>query len=348
MKTASGCLCINGTFAEGSITATSSGKFKISNQLNENADVQGIILPKIVNCHTHLGDAFIPRPEKCSVEELVAPPDGLKHRLLRKISEEEQVSSMREAISQMAANGTSHFIDFRENGLEGVRRLLIASLGSGIVPIILGRPNSDNVDEISALLSVADGIGMSAISDLEYESLVQVSEHAKSQEKIFAIHASEVKQEDIGKILDLKPDFLVHMVKSSISDLEACCSAEVPIVICPSSNAFFGFTPPIREMLDAGVKVCLGSDNAMLATPDIMNEIRTLRGMFQKSVLSDEEIMKMAFSEGGKVLNSFPGLGDACLENQDFFVIEASANEPFRGILEARMENIHKFNRSVV
>lgn len=344
MESASGRIYINGKFEEGS-AQLSKGKLIISKQLNEIADVNGLILPKTVNCHTHLGDAFIERPAKCSVEELVAPPNGLKHRMLRDISQEQQVSSMREAISCISGTGSSHFIDFRECGLEGVRRLLIASLGSGVMPVILGRPESQDVDEISALLSVADGIGMSAISDVDYAFLRQISEHARASNKIFSLHASEVKREDIGRILELKPDFLVHMVESTVSDLETCGSEGVPIIVCPSSNSFFGFKPPIRDMLDAGIKVCLGSDNVMLATPNILTEIQSLRRMFSESSLANQEIMAMAFDNGRKVLNSLPGLGDENGAHPDFFVIEAPVEEPFNSVLKARAENIHSFNR---
>jgi cytosine/adenosine deaminase-related metal-dependent hydrolase len=347
MESASGCIYIDGKFVDGSIRF-SRGKYAVSKQHNEDADVKGLILPKTVNCHTHLGDAFIEKPGKCTVEELVAPPNGLKHRMLRKVSQEQQVSSMREAISFMAGAGTSHFIDFRECGLEGVRRLLIASLGSGVVPVILGRPESHDVDEISALLSVADGIGMSAISDVEYDFLWQISEHARSSNKIFALHASEVKRENIDKIIGLKPDFLVHMVNSAVSDLEACSSAGVPIVVCPSSNTFFGLKPPIRNMLDADIKVCIGSDNAMLAKSSIIGELQELRRMFPESIVTNEEIMAMAFDNGRKVLNSLPGLRDENGEHPDFFVIEAPVEEPFKSVLEARAENVHQFSRGEV
>ena len=347
MKSASGCIYLEGRFRQGSVEL-SRGRFIVSKQLNESADVKGLILPKTVNCHTHLGDAFISKPAKCTVEELVAPPNGLKHRMLRMISEEQQVSSMREAISMIAAEGTSHFIDFRECGLEGVRRLLIASLGSGVVPVILGRPESQDVDEISALLSVADGLGLSAVSDVDYDFLSQISEHARASNKIFAMHASEVRNEDIGKILDLKPDLLVHMIESSISDLKECGSAGVPIVVCPTSNSFFGLKPPIRNMLDAGIRVCLGTDNAMLAKPGMITEVRALRHMFPEKLLTEQEMMAMAFDNGRKVLNSLPGLGDENGEHPDFFVIEAPVEEPFKSVLSARAKNIHLFNREEI
>ena len=46
---------------------------------------KGLIVPTFVNAHTHIGDSFIKEkgidlPK--NIEELVAPPDGFKHRLL--------------------------------------------------------------------------------------------------------------------------------------------------------------------------------------------------------------------------------------------------------------------------
>jgi len=345
MKSASGMVYSNGRFAEGSVSV-SKGRLAVSSRQNDDADVKGIILPRTVNCHTHLGDAFIGKPGKCTVEELVAPPDGYKHRMLRKVTEEVQVNAMMEAISTISMSGTSHFIDFRESGLEGARRLLMASLGSGAIPIILGRPDSDDVDEVSALLNVCDGIGFSAVSDMDYGSLERISDQTRAQEKILALHASEAHREDFEQILNLKPDLLVHMVESSPEDLDACATAMVPVAICPTSNSFFGLVPPVREMLDAGISVCLGTDNAMLAAPSMLDEIRCLRAMFGESVLSDLEIMNICFAEGRKVLNSLPGLGDAYLEHRDFFVLESPLDDPFKSVLGARTENVRLFDRS--
>jgi cytosine/adenosine deaminase-related metal-dependent hydrolase len=333
-----------GGFREGS-AFFSEGRLAISQNPDEDSDVKGIILPRTVNCHTHIGDAFIQRPAKCSVEELVAPPDGLKHRLLRNASEREQVPAMKDAIRGMELEGVSHYIDFRESGLEGVRRLLMASLGCGVSPGILGRPEAVDANEVSALLSVADGLGISAISDFDSDSLLNLSEHARSMCKIVALHASESRREDFSRILELEPDLLVHMVKSSKADMEACAAAKVPVAICPTSNSFFGLKPPVREMLDAGIAVCIGSDNAMLSSPGILGEVRALRTMFSERELTDSEIMDMAFEQGRKVLNSLPGLRDAYLEHKEFFVIEAPVDDPFKRILEARAEKIHLFDR---
>jgi len=342
MRTATGLVYRDGAFVEGSAQSTA-GKVKLGNSPDESAEITGWIIPKTVNCHTHLGDGFISKPEKCSIEELVAPPNGLKHRLLRTVDEQRQVSCMREMISLMARTGTSHFIDFRESGLEGTRRLLMASLGCEIVPVILGRPETCDTNEISSILSVADGIGMSSISDVEYDCLAKISEHALATEKAFAMHASEVKREDMEMILALNPNMLVHMIRAEGRDMGLCASSGTPVAICPSSNSYFGIKPPLRNMLDAGITVCLGSDNAMLAEPNMLNEMRVFRNMFPESILSDEEILELAFNNGRKVLNSLPGLGDANMSQPDFFVLEAPVDGTFMSVLKHGAGKVHMF-----
>jgi cytosine/adenosine deaminase-related metal-dependent hydrolase len=344
MKSANGMIYRNGEFIEGSAIVKGS-KTIISESRNPEADVTGWIVPKTVNCHTHLGDGFITRPEGCTVEELVAPPNGLKHRMLRTVGEQTQVSCMRESITSMSESGTSHFIDFRESGLEGTRRLLMASLGSGAIPVILGRPETSDANEISALLSVADGIGISAISDLDDEHLNEINGHVKATGKILGLHASETKREDFGKILDLKPNILVHMIEATSRDMKDCAAARVPVAICPSSNKYFGIRPPLEKMLEAGITVCLGSDNAMLAKPDILGEVLALREIIPASAVSDEEILRIALDNGGKVLNSLPGLGDANMPQPNFFVIEGPVDKPFMSVLRERSGKIRMFDK---
>lgn len=342
MESASGLIYLRGEFVEGSVHFAR-GRPKASQSPDPGADVKGIILPKAVDCHTHLGDAFIKPPAGMSVEELVAPPNGLKHRLLGTVSESVQVDAMRRAAQVMAETGTSHFIDFREGGLEGARRLLAASLGSGVTPVILGRPDSSDGMELSALLSVADGLGMSSISDIGRDEIEALSHQARSSGKAFAIHASEAVREDIGRVLDLKPDLLVHMAMATDEDLAACASDGVPVAICPTSNSYFGIRPPVRRMLDAGLTVCLGTDNAMLARPDMLAEVAALRAICPRGELADPEAVNIAFGNGGKVLNSLPGFRDGTGAPPDFFVLEVPADNPAKRVLEARAGDVRLF-----
>ena len=55
---------------------------------------KGLIVPTLVNAHTHIADYIVPVDPGMSLEELVAPPDGLKHRVLASASSEQVMRGM--------------------------------------------------------------------------------------------------------------------------------------------------------------------------------------------------------------------------------------------------------------
>jgi len=266
----------------------------------------GLIVPTFVNAHTHIGDSFIRERDiklPKNVEELVAPPSGLKHKLLRETSDEDIIKGMEKSIDVMTKNGIEVFCDFRESGVLGISQLKAALQFWKISPIILGRPDSLEYDknETDILLKNSDGIGLSSISDWDYSELQKIARQTKNKNKIFAIHASELIREDIDKILDLKPNFLVHMVKATEADLIRVKDENIPIVICPRSNAFFGMKANVIMMKKVGIDIMLGTDNAMLNSPNILDEMTHLKAQFNE--FSTEELLKMITYIPRKALN---------------------------------------------
>ena len=230
----------------------------------------GIIVPMMVNAHTHAADGGVAVRSGMSIESLVAPPNGLKHRYLRDTPGDILEGSMAEYRRSSESNGIANFIDFREDGAEGCRLLRKAAPDS----IVLGRPVSVEYDEteIDSILDIADVIGISSISDMDHGYIESVADRVRERKKIFSVHASERIREDMDFILSLDPAFVVHMVEATNEDLLKCAEAEVPVVVCPRSNAFFGKVAPIREMIRCGVDISLGTDNAMLCSPDMRAE----------------------------------------------------------------------------
>jgi len=267
---------------------------------------KGLIIPSFVNAHTHIGDSFIKNKNvklPRNIEKLVAPPNGLKHKLLDEATEKELIDGMEESIVIMLKSGTKYFCDFREDGVIGICLLKTALQLWNISSSILSRPStlSYNKTELDILLKNSDGIGLSAISDWEYSELQKIAKHAKSKNKIFAIHASERIKEDIDQILDLKPDFLVHMTKANESDFIRTKEANIPIVLCPRANAFFNLKPDVKLIKKTGVDIALGTDNAMLNSPSIIDEMIYFRSHFKEFSLL--EILKMTTYTPRKVLN---------------------------------------------
>jgi len=292
---------------------------------------KGLVLPAFVNAHTHIGDTVAYPAPKGSVKEIVGPPDGYKHKMLRSKSVDEKTAAMRSAVEIINSCGTALFGDFREEGIEGLKSFRSA-VGKGWPrAVVLGRPmgTEPSSKEVATLLRACDGLGFSAISDWPAGVLESMSRQAKASGKLFALHASEAAREDIDSILDLKPDFLVHMCKATQDDLFACRAANVPVVVCPSSNRFFGLDPDIPRLITAGVTVALGTDNGMIVRPDILGEIKAAFALSNaRARISPLEIVRLATFGGRKVLNVDAKITTEISENTDLVVIRTAGDDP--------------------
>jgi len=306
--------------------------------------IKAIIVPGFVNAHTHIGDSVAFPAPKGSVEEIVGPPDGFKHRVLRSTPRKSKVDAMKESIRLMSQTGTSAFVDFREGGLEGLREISDALTDESPKSVVLGRPLGveSKRREIDAILDACDGIGMSACRDWPSEVLRDVSRAAKSKKKMFALHASEVVREDMDQILDLGPSFLVHMTCAFESDLAQCAREGLPIVVCPRSNEFFGLRPDIPMMLRAGVTVGLGTDNCMVSKPDMLEELKAAYRLGKaKGGITPLETVRLASFSGRKVLNANGNITTEIDVKDDLAVIGMGGDNPLRDLVTVgRSENI--------
>ena len=252
-------------------------------------DSTSVILPAFVNAHTHIGDSIAKDAGAgLSLTELVAPPDGLKHRLLRTTSPERLIDGMRRTIRLMEATGTGAFMDFREGGTDGVKALHEASSGFDLAVIALGRDDP-------AVIETGDGFGASGAADGEFSAERRAASAANA---LFGIHAGEVDAGDINPALDLHPDFLVHCVQARDVHLERIEDSEMPVVVCPRSNAATGVgLPPIEALADRTI-VALGTDNVMTSGPSMFREMAFVD---QISDVSPEAILRMATVHGAEI-----------------------------------------------
>ncbi|HKJ57807.1 MAG TPA: amidohydrolase family protein, partial [Halobacteriales archaeon] len=148
----------------------------------EPVDSSDIVLPAFVNAHTHIGDSIAKEAgEGLSLTELVAPPDGLKHRLLREASWEATVEAMRRTVQFMWVTGTAAFVDFREGGVVGVRMLKEAVADSDVEAVALARGSIEAMEE-------GDGYGAPSARDGEFERARRATKEAG---KLFGVHAGE-------------------------------------------------------------------------------------------------------------------------------------------------------------
>jgi cytosine/adenosine deaminase-related metal-dependent hydrolase len=271
--TAEGFLLEHGEYVPCTVVR-SGGSVSIDRSEESRPDFRALFVKDMVNAHTHCGDYGLSIPPGMGIEELVAPPDGLKHRYLAGLSQEQLADSIARFDSASSGYGSSAFIDFREGGAAGCRMLRQCSEDA----VILGRPVSKEHDpeEMAEILSVADGIGLPSISDMPMDYIEAIADDVRRERKILAIHASERIREDIDAVLSLDPAFVVHMCEATDGDMTKCAEAEVPVVVCPPSSGYFGIAIPIRRMLDRGMDVAVGTDNGMFGEPDLIAATRSL------------------------------------------------------------------------
>jgi cytosine/adenosine deaminase-related metal-dependent hydrolase len=265
-------------FEQGSIKDYGRGKLTVPK--HKYIIAKGTIIPTFFNAHTHIGDAVVQALSGVdvvrSIDKLVGPPHGLKHRILAECSNNEVSAAIRTTAEFMKQTGTNAFCDFREQGLRGIHQLKSGLAGIPIQSIIMGRPSGliYNREEVDAILRTADGIGVSSITDWDYAELEKVARHTRRKRKIFMLHASEHQREDIDLILNLKPNALVHMTHASDADLGRVRTEGIPIIVCPRSNVFFGTVPRnIAVMHKLGITLALGTDNVMINIPSMFREM---------------------------------------------------------------------------
>jgi cytosine/adenosine deaminase-related metal-dependent hydrolase len=201
----------------------------------------------------------------------------------------------------MERQGVSATVDFREEGIEGVRLLRAAGRGLRLRTVALGRPLQRPIQprELSALLEVADGVGVSSQSEESHDVRVAIARACRSKRKYFAMHASESVRERPESYLDPHPDLLVHLAKATPEDLAEVAEAKVTVAVCPRSNALFGRRPDLATFDRLGVRTLLGTDNAMFHSPSIWRELEFayVTGRLARRPVRPEFLFRAAFVE---------------------------------------------------
>ena len=257
---------------------------------------ESIICPAFINAHTHIGDSVAKDAGSAlTVEALFAPPDGLKHQILRNTDPDELVEAMARSLSYMQGLGTGACYDFREGGREGVELFRQAAQGLDIDALAFGRGDP-------SVLEIADGYGASGAADGEFEPARNA---ALAADKPFGIHAGEVDSGDINPALDLAPDFVVHMVHAESLHMDRLEDMDVPVVVCPRSNLITGVGHPPIEALSERTTVALGTDNVMINNPSMFREMAITVKVLG---ISAQEALQMATVNAASILDRPDGV----------------------------------------
>ncbi len=320
-----------------------------------------IVCPRFINAHTHIGDSIIKdEGDGLSLDEVVKPPHGIKHLALESASDDELIEAMRESMWDMHNLGISHFIDYREGGLEGVKLIKEASKDIPITPIILGRdssfygedPNYHQVKvAIRKLLKHADGIGLSGFGEIDTTVAEIICEKCEAAGKISSIHVAESESNQFSSIektgktepqraFDAGFNQVVHMANPKNDDIELLSKSNSSLTICPRSNGALSVgIIPLFDILKTGVKPLIGSDNIMINRPNLFREMEfTLKIMkgFSKNYIAPVEVLKMATTNvcvadslSEKIKKPYIEEG----QKGQFMIINQKSNNPYLSLI---------------
>ncbi len=267
-----------------------------------------IAMPSLVNAHTHIGDSFAKEAVLGMDVSSAVGKSGVKWDLYRDVGDSELISCMRDTAIYMLTSGTVIFSDFRECGISGINALKTALKDISIKPIILGR----DID-----IDQCDGLGL---------NMYQIDQIPRDRKgKLIAIHAGESENE-IEIAINYNPDVIIHFTKATDGEIKKAAKNGISVIICPRSNASLGVgIPRVREMLDKGINVAIGTDNVMINSPDMFREMEFISKLsYLKDPISPKEILKMATINGANALRINSGLIEKGMD-ADLILIDKNA-----------------------
>ena len=276
-----------------------------------------LLIPGLINSHIHICDSFAKEQGfNKNLIDVVAPPNGIKHKLLGSTPKKIKMHGIKEAVIDMLANGITLFVDFRENGLDGINLLKDALSDSPINYIILGR--FKNLENAEIILKNADGLGFASYNQLSpttKELIIGLNKQYSN--KIIACHDAELsrKEQLFNEIIrDRIIDVIIHGTHYTREDLKKIKERSISLIFCPRCNGYFGSGfPPINCIHDLNIPISLGTDNVMANNIDLFEEMRYLYRISRvlssnknHSILSSKDLLKMVSINAAKNL----GLGE--------------------------------------
>ena len=295
-----------------------------------------IILPGLINSHIHIGDSFAKEiGYDKNLIDVVAPPNGIKHKLLADTPSDIKKLGIKKAALEMISNGITFFSDFRERGLEGINLIKESLASNPIKSQILGRFREKS--EIESIFQNADGIGLSSYKNITPQLKDILKSFKKKYHKLIACHHAEYKRDSLlfNNILkDNIIDVIVHGTQLDDEDLLKLKDSEISLILCPRCNGYFGVGfPPIDSIVRNNILITLGTDNIMVNSPDLFEEMRYLYMIFkvlnknQDLSLTAKNLLKMITLNAARILNVENVIGSIKEGKQaDFFTINLNSN----------------------
>lgn len=292
-------------------------------------DVNGmLVFPGLINCHDHLLGTYVPRV-------------GDRRPYLNWLEWDNDLkSSPAYAERQQIESSDLYLLGGFRHLLCGITRVqdhiphFVRELFAKNMPIKIISDFAMAHSVTSYALKWGDGIEI---------------EHAKAKEKNipFITHCSEGYDEETLKSVETlaakgalsKQTVLIHGIAFSDKDMELLAANKCNVVWCPVSNLYmFEQTARVKELMDAGINVCLGTDSPMSGSFSIFEEFRTAREFYKFAygkTLDDRVLVDMLTTNAAKAM-CLPDAGEIAEgKTADLLLIDGNATNPWASLTHA-------------
>ena len=270
---------------------------EIESITEEGTESDDIIVPAFVNPHTHITDATAKdgqRARNYSWSELFIDP-GLKSEINSSATQEEKRAAMAATMEFMAASGTGTFVDFKEEGTQGIDDLNTVDQQESVDAVGLLTGPIDEDADLEAEIENADGYNTYAPYGDQAERARDICDDLG---KVFALHSGEPNADDIDASLALNPDYTSHMVHAREQDYQTLSDNDIGVAALPRSNLVILDELPPLERLHEATTVALGTDNVMLNAASMLREMEFTSKLFD---FTPTEVLQMATINGARL-----------------------------------------------
>jgi cytosine/adenosine deaminase-related metal-dependent hydrolase len=85
------------------------------------------------------------------------------------------------------------------------------------------------------------------------------------------------------------------MVSGTPEEWKALAKIDIPVCVCPRANAAFGIDVDLAGMVRSGLRIVLGTDNAMAVKQDMFREMEAAWTLLRKGGMGGSEASKRVF-----------------------------------------------------
>lgn len=287
-----------------------------------------IVMPGLINCHTHLGMHFLR-----GIADDMELDEWLNRHILpaeSKLSEKDIYEGTKQAVKECLSFGTTTVCEMYYPVDPVIKAIKESGIRAVITPTVGNKIKYYGLKEAKQRIKVAKrksselvkfGIGPHSVYACDKELLKKCAEY----DGIKHIHLAETRKErvDLFKKEKLLPveylnsigflnekTILVHCIWLTKGELRNIAKSKTKIAHCPTSNMKLasGGVMPLTEMQEYGITVSLGTDSSTSNNSlDMFREMRTCALLHKQhrwdpKAANAQEVLDMATVNAAKVL----------------------------------------------